>query len=57
MFQARDHIESDHTRSDQDSDSQIYRHGEYDSLEKEKLDFYSKVSHSHKIALEKLHSG
>jgi hypothetical protein len=56
MCQAEDPIGSDHTRSDQDSESQIYRQGENDSLEKEKLDFYSKVTHSHKIALEKLHS-
>jgi hypothetical protein len=52
-----DSIESDHTRSDQDNSSQIHRQGQYDYLEKEKLDFYSKVKDSHKIALEKLHSG
>lgn len=52
-----DSIESDHTRSDQDNDSQIDRQGQYDYLEKEKLDFYSKVKDSHKIALENLHSG
>lgn len=57
MCQAEESINSDHTRSDPGCDSQEYHQEEYTSHEKEKLDFYSKVSHSHKIALQKLHSG